>query len=107
MNQELEGMTKLVCVPDAISLELRPAHFARVKRLFGEAALERQALTDGYEFVFRASELEEVARFVALERKCCPFLSFTMEVTDGDDRVRLRIHGPPGSREVIEAEILD
>lgn len=107
MSQELEGMTKLVCVPGAISLELRPGHFARVKRLFGEAALERQALTDGYEFVFQASELEEVARFVALERKCCPFLSFTMELTDGDDRVRLRIHGPRGTREVVEAEILD
>jgi hypothetical protein len=78
-----------------------------MKRLFGEAALAREAVADGFEFVFQASELEEVARFVALERTCCPFLSFTMEVTEGDDRLRLRIHGPPGSREVIEAEILN
>jgi hypothetical protein len=106
MNQELESTPKLVCVPGAISSELRPARFARVKRLFADAALAREAVADGYEFAFQTSELEEVARFVALERKCCPFLSFTIEVKERDDRLRLRIHGPPGSREVIEAEIL-
>ena len=90
-----------MCVPGAIRSELRPAHFARIKRLFGEAALEREAVANGYDFVFQAGEWEEVARFVALERKCCPFLSFAMEVTEGEDRLRLRIYGPPGSREVI------
>lgn len=100
-------MSSLACVPGAIRSDLRPAHFARMKRLFREAALDRRPVTHGYEFVFDAAELEEVARFVALERLCCPFLSFGIEVKEGEDRLRLRIHGPPGSREVIESEILN
>jgi hypothetical protein len=96
----------LVCVPGAIGAEARPEHRARTERLFGKAALKRASMPDGYQFSFEVTELEELARFVALERKCCPFLTFDLAVTGHSDRVTLRMHGPPGSREVIQAEIL-
>ena len=102
----IHGEVPLACVPNAIPADARPEHFARIERLFGRAILERHAIDDGYELTFGVSELDELARFVGLERKCCPFLSFELEVRPGEERVRLRMHGPPGSREVIEAEIL-
>ena len=68
--------------------------------------LRSARLEEGYEFAFDTSELEELGKFVSLERKCCPFLSFELEVPAGKGRIRFRIHGPPGSRDLIEAEIL-
>lgn len=49
-------------------------------------------------------ELASVARFVANERKCCPFVSFSIEVS-GDGPVWLRMTGPAGTRECLEAEL--
>ncbi|MEX2529283.1 MAG: hypothetical protein WD960_00790, partial [Gemmatimonadota bacterium] len=85
----------LACVPSAIGADERPEHFARIKRLFGQSVQGRTAVADGYEFTFGPSEFDELARFVSLERKCCPFLTFELEVPAGEARIRLRIHGPP------------
>lgn len=96
----------LSCVPDAIDPAKRPEHFARIERLFRHAVLACTDVVDGYEFVLDVAEFGEVARFVGLERKCCPFLSFGLDLPAGEDRIRLRIHGPPGSRDLIAAELL-
>ena len=98
--------SSLRCVPGGIPPEHRPGHFARIERLFRGAAPTHEAEPGGYRFRFPAEELEEVARFVALERKCCPFLSFSIEVGPEDGPVFLRVSGPPGARELIEAELL-
>lgn len=107
MNEKREPGSALACVPNAIDAAAQPEHLARIKRLFGQAVWGRTSITKGYEFVFDVSELDEVAKFVSLERKCCPFLSFELEIPSGLERVRLRIQGPPGSRELIEAELLE
>lgn len=107
MSQDQDGAPECTCVPDAIAPEARPEHFARIRRLFGGAARDRAPLADGYEFTFDASELGELATFVTLERQCCPFLSFELEVRAGSDDVRLRVQGPPGARSLVEAELID
>jgi hypothetical protein len=66
----------VACVPSAIPAAERSAHFALARRLFAEIAAERKLLCDGYAFRFDASELEAVSRFVANERRCCPFMAF-------------------------------
>lgn len=105
-NPPSESRPALACVPGAIPAEERPAHAARVRRLFEEAALETQRSVDGYAFRFAREEIEELGRFVARERKCCPFLAFAIEVAADDGPVWLRLAGPPGSHEVVEAELL-
>jgi hypothetical protein len=99
-------MSTLACVLGAIPSEDRSAHFARVGRLFREVALTRQKEPNGYAFSFPSTELDEVSRFVSLERRCCPFLSFSIDVEAEDGPIYLRVSGPPGSRELIEAELL-
>ena len=95
----------LACVPGAIPAEQRSAHFALTARLFGEAARERRALPDGYAVRFDADALEPLARFVEHERKCCPFLTFTLELAPAGGPLWLRLTGPAGTREFLESEI--
>jgi hypothetical protein len=97
--------TALACVPGAIPLAERPAHFALLARLFGEAVRERHDLPDGYAFRFDAESFEQVARFVANERRCCPFLTFTVELAQEAGPIWLRLTGPPGTRELLDAEL--
>ncbi len=94
------------CVPGAIPPEDRAPHLARIRRLFGQVALERKEIADGRAFRFAGDELEEVTSFVALERLCCPFLSFVIEVEAEQRGIWLHLSGPAGSREVIDLELL-
>lgn len=95
----------LACVPGAIPAGDRPAHFALARRLFATEARGREPLPEGYEFQFGPEAFEDVARFVANERRCCPFLTFELTVAPPDGAVRLRITGPEGSRALLEAEL--
>ena len=94
----------LACDPGGIAAEARPGHFTLARRLFTERVRERREWREGYAFCFDTDALEDVARFVANERKCCPFLSFTVEVS-GDRPVWLRMTGPPGTREFLDVEL--
>jgi hypothetical protein len=40
-----------------------------------------------------------------LERKCCPFFSFTIEVEGGAGSTWLTLSGPPGLKEFIRLEL--
>ena len=103
MSAELEGRP-LACVPGAIPAAERAAHFALIQRLFARAEA-RAAHADGYDFRFPADALEDIARFVANERKCCPFQGFTITVPADAAEVRLRLAGPRGTREFLDHEL--
>ena len=99
------GAVALACVPGAIPAAERGAHFERLTRLFTTAVRERRALPDGYAYRFDAGAFEELARWMALERRCCPFLRFALEVAPDDGPVALRLTGPPGTRAFLDAEL--
>lgn len=103
----------LACVPGALPAAERPAHFALAARLFREAAREQRPApgdaggrVEGYAFRFDAPAFDEVARFVANERRCCPFLTFTLELAPDGGPLWLRLTGPAGTRAFLEAEFL-
>ncbi len=95
----------LACVPSAIPAAERQRHFELARELFTTLAQERVQLPDGYAFKFAADEFEAVARFVTNERKCCPFLSFEVELAAQSGPIWLRMTGPEGTREVLDAEL--
>ena len=95
----------LACVPDAIPAAERPAHVERLARLFTTAVRERRTLPDGYAYRFDADAFDELARWVANERRCCPFLRFTVELAPGDGPVWVRLTGPTGTRAFLDAEL--
>ena len=95
----------LACVAGAIPAAERPAHFALIQRLFGETAIEQHPLPSGYAFRFPADAFVSLSRFVANERKCCPFLAFTIEVSPGEGSIELRLTGPAGTQEFLALQL--
>lgn len=52
------------------------------------------------------AELAELGELLGLERLCCPFLKFQLEVTR-EERCRLYIAGPPGARDFVLMEFTE
>ncbi len=105
MQKDHVESAPLVCVPDAISASERVAHFRLIRELFSEQCRERVELDDGYAFRFPAASFDPVSRFVSNERKCCPFLRFQIELSPQQGPVWLRLQGPKGTREILDAEL--
>src|SRR4051794_37061097 len=70
----------LACDLTAISAAERAAHHALAEHVLVEAVQEVQELADGYAFRFAAADYPTVTEFVANERLCCPFFTFTLQV---------------------------
>ena len=51
--------------------------------------------------------LVALAEYVSLERLCCPFFDFAIEVGRGGGEVWLRMTGPEGAKGVLEAAMGD
>jgi hypothetical protein len=96
---------QLVCVPSAIPAAERQAHFALARELFEQRAIAREVLPNGYSLHLPPDALEEVARFVSNERRCCPFMTFEIAVASDGAPILLRLTGPEGTRGIIDAEL--
>jgi hypothetical protein len=102
---DVDAAAPLACVPGAIPADERAAHFALAAELFDAGLQERRELADGYAFRFAPERLDGVMRFVANERRCCPFLEFGITVSPADGPVWLRLTGPEGTRAFLKAEL--
>ncbi len=87
----------IACSPDAIPAAERPAHFQLMTRLFTTKARERRAAPNGCDYRFDADAFDDVALWLANERRCCPFLTFELELEAGEGPIWLRITGPKGT----------
>jgi len=90
----------------AIPAEQRPVHIATSKDLFSRIE-EFRELPDGYEFRFAPAPdlIVRLAEFVSLEKLCCPFLNFAIEVEAENGPARLRLTGRDGVKAFIREEI--
>ena len=99
----MEGIERERSVP-TLACHLSGSELARRRRqladnVFG-GVLRAEETDDGYAFSFPGDEewALGLARFVATERKCCPFFAFEPE----DGEILLRIKGPEGVKAFIE-----
>ena len=81
---------------------------ARYKQLVAKlrAAIDGlKELPDGYQFSLDSAKatLPEVAEWIGLERLCCPFLSFQLDV-QGNGESRLTLRGPDGTKSILRQE---
>ena len=93
------------CDMTAIPAEQRGTHHALIRRLMTQAVEEIRELPDGLAFRFPAREYDAVTAFVARERLCCPFLTFTLEVAPDQGPLMLRLTGAEGVTAFIRAEL--
>jgi hypothetical protein len=62
--------------------------------------------TEGYTFHYAAEiTAATVITWVENERKCCPFLRFTLDMPEDGGPLRLRVWGVPGVKAFVAAEM--
>lgn len=78
----------------------------RREAILNEAAdkmLDFRELENGfsYRFPMEDSVLESIVKIINLERKCCPFLNFAINIESGKDSFALELTGADGAKEAI------
>src|SRR5690606_2788255 len=99
--------TPLACDLGAIDADARDAFQRDARALLG-SALELRDRPDGYALRIpeSAGVLVRLARFVELDRRCCPFLRHGIEAEPEGGPIWLSFGGgPAGAKEAIAAEL--
>jgi hypothetical protein len=88
----------IACALDKAQFEERKALVDRL----AQRATERKAIPSGLALRFgqESGLVSQLASFVELERACCPFLTFRIDVRAGD-LVWLELTGPAAAQEII------
>ena len=88
---------------------LTPGEHAQQQDL--RATLERATRrvtedTEGFRFHFAVDVAPTtLVAWVEMERKCCPFLRFTLDTPEEGGPARLRVWGAPGVKAFVAAEM--
>lgn len=100
------GESPIACDMGAIDPDLRAGHIATGAQLF-HSAEEIRELPDGYAFRLPpdADMLIKTAEFISLERLCCPFLGFALEIEPEGGPVWVRLTGREGVKAFIREEV--
>jgi len=103
-----ENESPFACDMTAIAPGERDAHLATIERLFRSVESVRE-VADGYSFQLpnEAEILLTAAQFISLERLCCPFFGFGLEVEREGGSVWLSLTGREGVKPFIMAEVRD
>jgi hypothetical protein len=107
MNEaHLERVSPFACVMDAIEPDKRQQHLATAKHLF-HSVKEIRELPNGYAFQLQDEPemLLKISEFISLERLCCPFFGFTIEIAPEGGAVWLHLTGREGVKPFIQGEI--
>lgn len=96
----------LACDMSALAPEKREEHITTSRELFSHIVSIRE-LTDGYAFELGngPDAIVKAAQFIALEKLCCPFLHFALEVEAEGGPTSLRLSGREGVKEFVREEI--
>jgi hypothetical protein len=105
-ESHVERVSLFACAMDAIEPNKRQQHIATAQHLFRSVG-EIRELSNGYAFHLpnESDMLLKVAEFISLERLCCPFFGFTLEIEPGGGAVWLQLTGREGVKPFIRAEI--
>ena len=105
----------LVCNVAALTAAQRDRH-QKLGRLLRSAVVEKAELENGYIYVLDLGRLPldsaggafcvvEVAEWVDLESRCCPFLAFGIELEPKGKTIRLRLTGGKEAKAFLESEL--
>jgi hypothetical protein len=96
----------LACDMTAIEPERREQHIATAGQVF-RAVTDIRELPGGYAFLLpdEPDTLVKAAEFISLEKLCCPFLGFVLEVESEGGDVWLRLTGREGVKAFIREEV--
>lgn len=105
MNNEAQTQSPIACNMSVLSPAQREMHLSTSRELFSSLKQIRE-LSNGYEFRLNASNvIVKAAEFISLEKLCCPFLNFSLEVEAENGSVWLRLTGREGVKAFVREEI--
>lgn len=95
----------IACNLAALTPDQRQRHAALAEQL-AQAVEAVEELADGYAFRYTTDESTwiTITTWVEGERRCCPFLTFTLERT-GDGPMWVRLTGPNGVKDFLAAQL--
>lgn len=105
-NQNAKPEPVIACNPGAIDAGERDGHVAVAKSIFSASTiLEIKELANGYSFRLPAETpmLYKTVEWIANERLCCSFFTFTLVV---GDEFWLELSGSPEVKQLIQSDIL-
>jgi hypothetical protein len=97
---------KIYCNVHGLTPAQRSEHdglMAKVKA----AVLETHELDDGFAFRVDGGKLSlaEAGRWIELERRCCPFFHFALEIEPDGGPTWLRLSGAPGVKAFLQTTL--
>ena len=102
------GIPELVCERDmgVFEPEVRERYEMLTREVIGQVKGMKE-LDDGYALQVggESESILKVAEWVSLERRCCTFFKFALELEPGGGPVWLHLTGGPGVREFLQSEI--
>ncbi|SRR5712692_7629210 len=106
MEEPMTNESPIACNFTALSTEQR-AHRQALAQHMHAATQEICELPDGYAFRFPADPALclRVAEFMTLERRCCPFFTFALELQHEGGPMWLRLTGRYGVKQFLQAEL--
>jgi hypothetical protein len=104
MASNVPSNVPLACSLSAAELRVRGAENAA---LFARSH-SAQELSDGYSFVFPASEecARDLLEFVLAERACCPFFTFELTFAAPHESIQLAVRGREGVKEIMREGVI-
>lgn len=97
---------EIACQKLSFTAEEKLEYEALKNRIFGKL-IKSDDLYDGYSFIFSGEDtsiLENIARWITLELKCCPFLRMTIKINH-DKHLILELTGPKEFKKFILHEL--
>jgi hypothetical protein len=96
-NTISEREIPLACDLDAIGAADR-ARYNELRRMLAASAVGKRELPDGIavQIATERMTLAQVAEWISLERKCCPFLEFRIDVAPASGPVWISLTGRAG-----------
>ena len=94
----------LACDLTAISSTDRP-RYNELRRMLAASAIAKRDLPNGIAVQIAPDKiaLPQLAEWISMERKCCLFFEFKIEVAPNSGPVYLTLTGPPGIKEFLSA----
>lgn len=104
-NKTMTDATAIACDLRAIDAAQREHHQIKTQELFA-ASQEVKELPDGYAFRLPAEPafMLKAAEYISLERLCCPFFNFVLELESEGGPLWLKLTGREGVKKFLQAE---
>jgi hypothetical protein len=95
----------IACDLGALSPEQRSREQALLAE-FRATCRNPQETAQGFRVVVSADPvlLARLGEFLALERICCPFLTFDLSISAAQGPVTLHVHGGPGTKSFLRSQ---